>query len=71
MELNKSVRFVVSERDRALLQTLAGQDGDASMSATLRRLIRAEAQRRGLLGDEARRRGQMVDEAQRAGVAQG
>lgn len=48
MSLDKTVRFVMREEDKTLLREIARADGDANMSATLRRLIRAEASRRGL-----------------------
>lgn len=48
-ELRETIRFVATELDRELLEQLAQLEGDASMSATLRKLIRREAQRRGLL----------------------
>lgn len=41
-----SVRFELNPQDKALLEQLAVQDGDTSMSAVLRRLVREEAQRR-------------------------
>lgn len=48
MELTESIRFITTDVDKALLTILAKQDGDSSMSATLRRLIRQEAERRGI-----------------------
>ena len=48
MELTESVRFVLTELDKSLLSAIAKQDGDASMSSTIRRLIRREARQRGL-----------------------
>lgn len=48
-ELRETIRFVATELDRELLEQLAQLEGDASMSATMRKLIRREAQRRGLL----------------------
>ena len=48
MGLDKTVRFVMREEDKTLLREIAEADGDANMSSTLRRLIRAEASRRGL-----------------------
>lgn len=42
------LRIVATENDRALLNEIARHDGDASMSATIRRLIRDEAKRRGI-----------------------
>lgn len=47
--LTETIRFVATERDRWLLEQLAQLDGDTSMSATLRKLIRREAKQRGLL----------------------
>lgn len=48
MELTESIRFIATEIDKSLLATIARQDGDSSMSATIRRLIRQEAKRRGI-----------------------
>ena len=48
MQLTESIRFMATERDIALLDRIAHQDGDAGMSATIRRLIREEAKRRGI-----------------------
>lgn len=48
MELTESIRFIATELDRSLLKAIAIQDGDSSMSATIRRLIRQEADRRGI-----------------------
>lgn len=48
MELTESIRFIATESDKSLLSAIAKQDGDSSMSATIRRLIRNEAQRRGI-----------------------
>lgn len=48
MELTESIRFIATELDRSLLKAIAMQDGDSSMSATIRRLIRQEAERRGI-----------------------
>lgn len=47
-ELVETVRFMATPSDRALLEEIAQQDGDASMSATIRKLIRVEAARRGI-----------------------
>lgn len=47
-ELRETIRFVATKLDRELLEQLAQLEGDASMSAALRKLIRREAQRRGL-----------------------
>ena len=43
-----SVRFIMSNQDKAMLDAIVKADGDASMSAVLRRLIRDEVQRRGI-----------------------
>lgn len=51
MELTESIRFIATELDRSLLKAIAIQDGDSSMSATIRRLIRQEAERRGIKAD--------------------
>lgn len=51
MNLTESVRFVLSEEDKFLLSTIAKQEGDSSMSATIRRWIRQEAERRGIKAD--------------------
>lgn len=48
MKLAESMRFVATKDDMQLLAEIAKKDGDASMAATLRRLIRQEAQRRGI-----------------------
>lgn len=48
MKLNKWIHLIATEGDNALLERIARQDGHASKSATVRRLIREEAQRRGL-----------------------
>lgn len=48
MELTESIRFIATELDKSLLNTIAKQDGDTGMSATIRRLIRNEANRRGI-----------------------
>ena len=48
MELTESIRFIATETDKTLLNAIARQDGDSSMSATIRRLIRNEAERRGI-----------------------
>lgn len=47
--MEESIRFVLSETDKQMLVDLAKQDGDSSMAAMLRRLIRQEALRRGLI----------------------
>lgn len=51
MELSERIVTVANEQDRQLLEEIARQDGDTSMSATVRRLIRDEAQRRGIQAD--------------------
>lgn len=43
------VQFQVPTEDKKLLTQISVQDGNSSMSATLRRLIRQEALRRGLI----------------------
>lgn len=48
MELSERIVAVANEQDRQLLEEIARQDGDTSMSATVRRLIREEAVRRGI-----------------------
>lgn len=48
MELSESVRFVLSKEDKQLLSTIAKQDGQASMSAVIRRWIQTEAKQRGI-----------------------
>lgn len=55
MHLTESFRFVLSEQDKAILEKIAVHDGDANMSATIRRLIRQEGERRGIEAiDQAR-----------------
>lgn len=49
MSLENRIVVVATEEDRALLNLLMELDGSASMSATMRRLIRQEAKRRGVL----------------------
>lgn len=41
----------MSETDRSLLDTIARQDGDASISAIIRGLVRQEARKRGIIPD--------------------
>lgn len=48
MSLTEQIRFVASEQDKALLDLISEQDGSSGMSATIRRLIRDEAKRRGI-----------------------
>ena len=63
--MEHSVRFMLSEHDKRLLETIAGQNGDASMSATLRLLIRQEAAKRNIcLDDET-----VIDEQPKAELA--
>ena len=49
MSLENRIVVVATEEDRALLNLLMELDGSASMSATMRRLIRQEAKRMGVL----------------------
>jgi len=51
MELTESIRFIATELDKSLLGAIAKQDGDSSMSAAIRKLIRQEAARRGIRVD--------------------
>lgn len=44
----KSVRFLLDDEDRAVLDEIVRHDGDAPMSAVLRRLIRQEGRRLGI-----------------------
>ncbi len=48
MPLDDCIRFMASAEDRHLLQEIAHLEGDIGLSAVLRRLIRAEAKRRGV-----------------------
>jgi predicted CopG family antitoxin len=48
MPLTEVIRFVATEQDKALLDLISKQDGNSSMSAMIRRLIRDEAKRRGV-----------------------
>ena len=43
------VRLLLQPSDRSLLERLKTAEGDASMSAVVRKLIRQEAQRKGLV----------------------
>jgi hypothetical protein len=43
------LQLLLSEQDKTLLDALAQLNGDASMSAVLRRLIREESVRRGIV----------------------
>lgn len=47
----ETIRLVCTHDDKALLVAIARQDGDTSQSATVRRLIAQEAQRRGIVVD--------------------
>ena len=49
MSLEFRIVVVATEEDRALLNLLMELDGSASMSATVRRLIRQEAKRMDVL----------------------
>lgn len=42
------IRLVATEQDKALLDEISRRNGDAGFSATVRRLIREEAQRLGI-----------------------
>ncbi len=48
-QLNEWIRLVATPQDKELLRQIAAQDGDPGQSATVRRLIRDEARRRGLI----------------------
>mgnify|MGYP000865174254 CR=1 FL=1 len=43
--------LLVTPLDRLLLNRIGEQDGDAAMSATIRKLIRQEAERRGITAE--------------------
>lgn len=45
------ISLSATPQDKLLLAEIAKQDGNASQSATVRRLIRQEAQRRGIVVD--------------------
>jgi hypothetical protein len=47
-QLNVWIRLLATSRDRALLAELSRRNGDAGLSATVRRLIRQEAERQNL-----------------------
>ena len=49
MSLETRIVVVATEEDRALLNLLMELDGSASMSGTVRRLIRQEVKRMGVL----------------------
>lgn len=42
------IRLVATEQDRQLLEQISNRNGDAGFSATVRRLIREEANRLGI-----------------------
>lgn len=46
--MNKSIGFFLDKEEKQLLEAIAEQDGRASMSAILRKLIRKEATERGI-----------------------
>ncbi|KKN74805.1 hypothetical protein LCGC14_0386980 [marine sediment metagenome] len=46
MEVPEKVLFSLTKQDKQMLKEIAAFDGDASMSAMLRKLIRAEWRRR-------------------------
>lgn len=46
------ITLAATPEDKAYLAAIARQDGNASQSATVRRLIRQEAARRGITVDE-------------------
>lgn len=52
--LTEWVRCLVSPQDKAILRELAQRNGSASESATIRRLIREEAQRLGVSEEPVR-----------------
>jgi len=52
MRKSERLGFVLSPREKSALRYLAEMEGGLSQSALLRRLIRAEAQRRGLWPEE-------------------
>jgi len=54
MRKSERLGFVLSRREKSALRYLAEMEGGLSQSALLRRLIRAEAQRRGLWPEEQR-----------------
>ena len=53
MSLEERIVIVASEQDKAALLALMEADGSASMSGTVRKLIRQEAKRLGVLFDVA------------------
>ena len=52
MRKSERLGFMLSPREKSALEDLAEIEGGLSQSALLRRLIRAEAQRRGVWPDE-------------------
>jgi len=44
----KSIRFLLSDEYKAVLDEIVRRDGDPPMSSVLRRLIRQEGERRGI-----------------------
>lgn len=52
MSLENRIVVVATEEDRVLLNLLMELDGSASMSGTVRKLIRQEAKRMGVLGTQ-------------------
>lgn len=49
MALDEQIRLMMTQQDKAILEEIARRDGDAGMSATIRRLIRQESERRGIV----------------------
>lgn len=49
MSLEERIVIVATDEDKAALQALMQADGSASMSATVRKLIRQEAKRMGFV----------------------
>lgn len=58
------IRFLVTLEERQLLTEISRQEGDLGLSATLRRLIRAEAQRRGIILKPVKRAGDVKSTTQ-------
>lgn len=48
MKLNNSVRFVLTEEDRRLLEAIAERNGESNLSLTLRQMIRETAKQNGV-----------------------
>lgn len=67
MSLTESIRFVATGQDKALLDAIAEKDGNSSMSATIRRLIRNEAIRRGI---DCVAAGPLVDQPEDLAISQ-